>query len=225
MASSVSSIIREEEGGRLRVAYQRMKITKRITQAEIARACGWTSASTFNRVLSGKIPLTLDSVTKLAAALGVNPASISPRLIQEKATDQESKSIRLLPVSTVKDVRRGCWAEPFITTLRFPFLTADHTAYALTFDDDVAPSGLAGWVVIVEPGSKPELGDRVVVRQSPGKYSYGLLAGSDVDGAYSVDVADLGKILATPKRCMLVVSLGRKGDLRDFRACAENPIG
>ena len=76
MASSVSSIIREEEGGRLRVAYQRMKITKRITQAEIARACGWTSASTFNRVLSGKIPLTLDSVTKLAAALGVNPASI-----------------------------------------------------------------------------------------------------------------------------------------------------
>ncbi|HDS1721545.1 helix-turn-helix domain-containing protein [Pseudomonas putida] len=224
MASSVSSIIREEEGSRLRVAYQRMKITKRITQADIARACGWTSASTFNRVLSGKIPLTLDSVTKLAEALGVNPASISPRLIQEKASDQESKSTRFLPVSSVKDVRRGCWGEPFMTTLRFPFFTADHTAFAITFDE-VAPAGLEGWVVIVEPGSKPAPGDRVVVKQSPGKYAYGLLSGSDVDGAYAVDVEGLGKILTTAKRCMLVVSLGRKGDLRDFRACAENPSG
>lgn len=221
MATSVSSIIRAEEGSRLRAAYQRMKITKRITQAEIASACGWTSASTFNRVLSGKIPLTLDSVTKLAAALGVNPASISPRLIQDKATGLESKVSRMLPVSTVKDVRRGCWGEPFLTTLRFPFFTADHTAYALTFDEAVAPAGLAGWVVVVEPGSKAVDGDRVVVRQSPGKYLYGLLAVSEADGAYAVEVEGLGKILTTPRRCMLVAALCRKYDLRDFRACAE----
>lgn len=221
MTSSVSSIIREEEGSRLRAAYQRMKITKRITQADIALACGWTSASTFNRVLSGKIPLTLESVTKLASALGVSPSSISPRLVQEKDSGQESKTQRLLPVSTVKDVRRGCWSEPFLTTKRFPFFSADPTAYAITFDAEVAPSGTAGWVVIVEPGSKPVAGDCVVVRQSPGKYSYGRLTVTGVDGSYGVEVDGLGKILTTPKRCMLVAALCRPSELRDFSAHAR----
>lgn len=222
MATSVSTIIRAEEGSRLRAAYQRLKITKRITQADIAAACGWTSASTFNRVLSGKIPLTLDSVTKLASVLGVSPSSISPRLIQEKASGQESKATRLLPVSTVKDVRRGCWGEPFLTTLRFPFFTGDPTAYAITFESEVAPTGLEGWVVVVEPGGKPVTGDCVVVRQAPGKYSYGRLSVSEVDGAFAVNVDGLGKILTTTHRCMLVAALCRQSDLRDFRACAEN---
>lgn len=217
MTTSVSSIIREEEGSRLRAAYQRMKFTKRITQADIAAACGWTSASTFNRVLSGKIPLTVESVTKLAAALGVSPSSISPRLIHDVATGQEAKSTRLLPVSTIKDVRRGCWAEPFVTTLRFPFFTADATAYALTFEYEVAPSGLSGWVVIVEPSGKPVTGDSVVVRQAPGKYSYGRLKVNESDGAFEVEVEGLGKILTTPKRCMLVAALCRQNDLRHFR--------
>lgn len=220
MTTSVSSIIREEEGSRLRAAYQRMKITKRITQADIAVACGWTSASTFNRVLSGKIPLTVESVTKLAAALGVSPSSISPRLIQDVAAGQDAKTTRLLPVSTVKDVRRGCWGEPFLTTLRFPFFTADPTAYAITFEADIAPPGTAGWVVVVEPHGKPVSGDCVVVRQAPGKYSYGRLIVGESDGAFAVEVEGLGKILTTPKRCMLVTALCRQQELRNFRACA-----
>ncbi len=221
MATTISLIIREEEGSRLRAAYQRMKITKRITQADISAACGWTSASTFNRVLSGKIPLTLGSVTKLAKALGVSPGSISPRLVQETDADESSRSIRLVPVSAVKDIRRGSWGEPFLTTQCFPFFTADPTAYALTFDLEVPPEGTLGWVVIVEPAGSSVTGDCVVIRHSPGKYSYGRLTISDVDGAFAVEVDGLGKILTTPSRCMLVAALGRHSELRDFRACAE----
>lgn len=220
--ANVSPNIREEEGGRLRVAYQRMKLTKRITQSDIAQACGWTSASTFNRLLSGKIPLTLESVTKLAAALGVTPSSISPRLVQDKAAGQEGKVARLLPVSAVKDVRRGSWGEPFITTSRLPFFTGDSTAYAIVFDSQVAPEGLAGWVVVVEPAMKAVTGDCVVVRHGPGKYSYGRLTVSEADGSHAVEIGGLGVVLAGPRRCMVVSALCRLGDLRDFRACAEN---
>lgn len=193
-----------------------MKITKRITQSDIAIACGWTSASTFNRLLSGKIPLTLESVTKLAAALGVTPSSISPRLVQEQATGQENKVCRLLPVSTVKDVRRGSWGEPFLTTYRLPFFTGDSTAYAIIFDTPAAPSGLAGWAVVVEPALKAATGDFVVVRHGPGKYSYGLLTVSESDGSHSVDIHGLGIVLAGPRRCMVVSALCRLADLTDF---------
>lgn len=220
--ANVSPNIREEEGSRLRIAYQRMKITKRITQSDIALACGWTSASTFNRLLSGKIPLTLESVTKLAAALGVTPSSISPRLAQDKAAGQENKASRLLPVSSVKDIRRGSWGEPFVTTLRLPFFTKDSTAFAIVFDPQAAPVGLAGWVVVVEPAMKAVTGDFVVVRHGPGKYSYGLLNVGESDGSHAVDIDGLGTVLAGPRRCMVVSALCRLGDLRDFRACAEN---
>lgn len=219
--ANISPIIREEEGSRLRVAFQRKKITKRITQADIALACGWTSASTFNRLLSGKIPLTLESVTKLAAALDVTPASISPRLVQDKATGQEGKASRLLPVSSVKDVRRGSWGEPFLTTMRLPFFSADSTAYAIIFDLEAAPAGLGGWVVVVEPAMKALTGDRVVVRHAPGKYSFGRLFVDEADGSHAVDIDGLGKVLTTPRRCMVVSSLCRLADLQDFRACAE----
>lgn len=219
--ANVSPIIREAEGKRLRVAFQRIKLTKRITQADVAAACGWQNASTFNRLLNGKIPLTLDSLTKLAATLGVEPSLISPRLIQSDASGLEAKSPLQLPVSLIKAVSRGSWGEPFLTTFRLGYFTADATAFALTFDRGIAPAGLEGWVVVVEPGQNAVQGDCVIVRHGAGKYSYGRITAIADDGAFSVEVEGRGMVLTTARRCMLVAALCRPADLQDFRACAD----
>lgn len=107
--ANVPQIIREAEGSRLRSAYQRIKLTTGITQTDIATECGWRSASAFNRLLAGKSVLTLEVLTKLAAILGVTPAAISPRLIQDDSFGIESRNARQLPVSLVKAVTRGSW--------------------------------------------------------------------------------------------------------------------
>lgn len=219
--ANISPVIREEEGSRLRAAYQRMKMTKRITQAHISAECGWQNASTFNRLLSGKIALTIETLMKLASALGVSPASISPRLIQDVASGLESRVARQLPVGLVKSVSRGSWGEPFLTDLRLAYFTADQSAFALTFDQGEAPRPFAGWVVVVEPGRKTVLNDYVIVRHGVGKYSCGRVQGIHEDGTTGIEIDGLGVVLTSPKRCMLVSNLCRPADLQSFRACAE----
>lgn len=217
----VAPIIREQEGIRLRAAYRRVKLRKRITQADLAAACGWQSASTFNRLLSGKITLTEDVLNKLCSVLEVQPSDISPRLA-ESADGQSSKlTARMLPVSLVKSVARGSWGEPFLTTQRITHFTADPNAYALVFDAASAPTGLDGWVLVVEPAGKPTSGDHVVLRHGTGKYSYGRMGDQNADGAYPVDVAGRGVILSRANQCMLIATLVRKSAMQETRACAE----
>lgn len=196
-------------------------MTKRITQAHISTECGWQNASTFNRLLSGKIALTIETLMKLASALGVSPASISPRLIQDEATGLESRVARQLSVGLVKSVTRGSWGEPFLTDLRLAYFTADQSAFALTFDPGEAPTPFAGWVVVVEPGQPTALNDYVIVRHGSGKYSCGRVQGIYEDGTTGIEIDGVGVILTSPKRCMLVSSLCRSADLHSFRACAE----
>jgi transcriptional regulator with XRE-family HTH domain len=205
--ANISPIIREEEGNRLRAAYQRSKLTRRLTQTEVAAECGWKNASTFNRILNGKNPLTFETLTKLSQVLNVSPASISPRLAQEVDSLDVNRIQRLLPVSHVRSVTRGSWGEPFITSQRLSFYTADETAFALTFERDIAPAGLDGWVVIIEPSSKSFPGDRVIVRNGVGKYSFGTVAEANDKGALSVAIEGRGVMLSTPQRCMLIAAL------------------
>lgn len=204
--ANVSEIIREEEGSRLKAAYQRAKLTRRLTQTAVAIECGWKNASTFNRILTGKNPLTVDTLNKLSEVLKFSPDTVSPRLTS--ALNSEDKRIsRLLPVSHVNAVTRGSWGEPFITDRRLPFYSADNTAFALTFDPSVAPATLAGWVVVVEPAGSPVSGDRVVVRHGVGKYSYGEVSADGSEDGFPVFIEGRGTVLTTPKRCMLVACL------------------
>lgn len=219
--ANIPQTILEDEGRRLRAAYKRLKLTKRITQSEIAANCGWRNASTFSRLLSGKQALTLESLTKLAPVLGVPPAAISPRLVQDEAGADSTVALRQLPVSTVKVVTRGSWGEPFLTTQRLNHYTSDSSAFALCFDAGQAPNGLDGWVLIVEPGKPIVSGDWVVVRHGVGKYSYGR-ADSSEGGPLGVEVEGRGLIQSAVRRCMLVSMLARQSALATFRACADS---
>lgn len=97
--ASISTYVKQEEGSRLRSAYQRLKLRQRITQADVAIACGWKNASTFNRLLLGKLALTLESVERLAPVLGVTPEYLSPRLLH--ATAAATGAALALPVGIV----------------------------------------------------------------------------------------------------------------------------
>jgi transcriptional regulator with XRE-family HTH domain len=220
--ANISPVIKEEEGNRLRAAYQRMKMTKRITQAQISTECGWLNASTFNRLLSGKIALTIEPLMKLAKVLGVPPASISPRLIQQSSPGLENRIARQLPVNLVTSVSRSSWGEPFLTEQRLTYFTNDQSAFALTFEAGQAPAPLAGWIVVVEPGRKALTNDFVIVRHGVGKYSLGRVQATHEDGTTGIEIEGLGVVLTSPRRLMLVSNLCRLADLQTFRACADS---
>lgn len=205
--ATISPIILEEEGSRLRAAYQRAKLTRRLTQTDVAAECGWKNASTFNRILSGRIPLTLDSLSRLAQVLKISPAAISPRLAHESGDLNDMRVSRLLAVSLVRSVTRGSWGEPFVTAHRVLFYSADETAFALTFESGLQPLGCNGWVMVVEPASQTVVGDWVIVRNGVGKYTLGLVVEPGKAGGFAVEVEGRGVVLTTPQRCMLVAAM------------------
>ncbi len=219
--ADVSPIIREQEGVRLRAAFRRAKLRKRITQADVAADCGWQSASTFNRVLSGKIALSSEVLLKLSKLLDFHPAEISPRLAHAEGSVGWLSGARMIPVSLVKAVSRGSWGEPFLTAFGLPFPTHDNSAFCLIFDAASAPTGLDGWALVVEPSGVPGVGDRVIIRHGIGNYSYGCVSAAIAEGSYPVDVPGKGLVLARAKQCMLVTALVRQGAMHAFRACAE----
>lgn len=65
---------------RLRLAYQQRKRETGLTQERLAFDCGWKQQSAASQYITGKIPLNLDALLKLASALGVTPADIFPEL-------------------------------------------------------------------------------------------------------------------------------------------------
>lgn len=211
--STVPQIVSEAEGNRLRSAFQRYRITKRITQAEVALACGWQSASTFNRVLKGKVPLTLVALMKIAEVLEVDPYTISPRLAPRHVDGTEGRQPRALSVSSVVSVTRGSWSEPFLSTKTLTYFTSDEGAFALVFEPGQAPEGIDGWVMVVEPARRVVEGDRVIVQHGVGKYSLGQVTSLSTGTSVSVSIPELGDLLAPAKRCMLVASLCRPSEL------------
>ena len=52
----------------------------RMTQESLAHDCGWRGQSAVSQYVNARIPLNLDALVKLSAALGVAPERISPRL-------------------------------------------------------------------------------------------------------------------------------------------------
>jgi transcriptional regulator with XRE-family HTH domain len=217
----VPQVVKDEEAHRMRTFYQRLKMTKPTTQAQISAACGWQSASTFSRFLSGQVALTLEPLTRIAQALGVHPALISTRLVQEVPEGVENRTALPLPVRLVNSVSRGNWGEPFLTDKRLNFFTADRSAFALIFAPGESPKQLEGWVLVVEPGRQGGVGDFVVVRHGPRKYSCGRIHETSADGGAGVDIEGVGVVLTTLKRTMLISCLCRPSDLKTIRALAD----
>ena len=61
-----------------------------ISQEEAAHRCGWKTQGAFNQYLNGKIPIALAALLKIARALEVEPAEISPTLSAEITTTRKA---------------------------------------------------------------------------------------------------------------------------------------
>lgn len=57
-----------------------------MTQEQLAMDCGWKQQSAVSQYLNGRIPLNLDALLKLSAALGVQAADIYPEIARALPT-------------------------------------------------------------------------------------------------------------------------------------------
>lgn len=77
----ISQDIQKAEATRLQAIYKARKQEDRsLTQERIADLCGWSGQSVVSQYMTGKIPLNLPALLKLAAALRFEPVDVSPRL-------------------------------------------------------------------------------------------------------------------------------------------------
>lgn len=56
---------------------------RKLTQADVAEACGWSGQSAFSQFATGKIPLNIEALLALSRALGFQPEEVSPRLAEK----------------------------------------------------------------------------------------------------------------------------------------------
>lgn len=217
--TSAPKFVIEEEGKRLRAAYQRLKKSKHVTQDSIAKACGWKNASTLNRLFYGKTALNADSLGRLSTVLGASAEYISPRLTE--ASSLEPVRHIYVPVSSVVFSTNSTWSEPVPTELRLPIHTSNASSFALIFDNATAPPSFGGWAVVVEPGSSLTNGDSVVVRVGKGKYAQAIVEGHSESGEALARIPGQELTAYPLSHCWLVAGLSRRSKLVDFRACLE----
>lgn len=74
------------ESVRLKAIYEEKKAAakasgRNLTQADVAEACGWSGQSAFSQYATGKVPLNLEALLRLAKALDFSPEQVSTRLL------------------------------------------------------------------------------------------------------------------------------------------------
>ncbi|APV43230.1 XRE family transcriptional regulator [Pseudomonas frederiksbergensis] len=98
------------ESVRLKAIYEEKKAAskasgKSLTQADVAEACGWSGQSAFSQFATGKVPLNLEALLRLAKVLDFSPEQVSTRLLSmvslnSTPSDAEpGRSADLVPMS------------------------------------------------------------------------------------------------------------------------------
>jgi phage repressor protein C with HTH and peptisase S24 domain len=98
------------ESVRLKAIYEERKAAAKssgasLTQADVAEACGWSGQSAFSQYATGKVPLNLEALLRLAKALDFSPEQVSTRLlsmvsINSAPSDIEPRRVaELVPMS------------------------------------------------------------------------------------------------------------------------------
>lgn len=98
------------ESVRLKAIYEAKKSAAKasggsLTQADVADACGWSGQSAFSQYATGKVPLNVEALLKLAKVLEFSPDEVSPRLtsmVKLNSAPSEaarSKGAALVPMS------------------------------------------------------------------------------------------------------------------------------
>jgi phage repressor protein C with HTH and peptisase S24 domain len=99
------------ESARLKAIYEQRKSAAKaagrsLTQADVAEACGWSGQSAFSQYATGKVPLNVEALLKLAKALNFDAREVSSRLMSTVATVQQERiqpSVKLGTIETWDD--------------------------------------------------------------------------------------------------------------------------
>lgn len=99
------------ESARLKAIYEQRKSAAKaagrsLTQADVAEACGWSGQSAFSQYATGKVPLNVEALLKLAKALNFDASEVSTRLLSTVASVQQDRiqpSVKLGSIETWDD--------------------------------------------------------------------------------------------------------------------------
>lgn len=99
------------ESARLKAIYEQRKSAAKaagrsLTQADVAEACGWSGQSAFSQYATGKVPLNVEALLKLAKALNFDASEVSSRLLSTVASVQQERiqpSVKLGNIETWDD--------------------------------------------------------------------------------------------------------------------------
>lgn len=99
------------ESARLKTIYEQRKSAAKaagrsLTQADVAEACGWSGQSAFSQYATGKVPLNVEALLKLAKALNFDAGEVSSRLLSTVASVQQDRiqpSVKLGSIETWDD--------------------------------------------------------------------------------------------------------------------------
>jgi len=99
------------ESARLKAIYEQRKSAAKaagrsLTQADVAEACGWSGQSAFSQYATGKVPLNVEALLKLAKALNFDAGEVSSRLLSTVASVQQDliqPSVKLGSIETWDD--------------------------------------------------------------------------------------------------------------------------
>ncbi|KDN98934.1 LexA family transcriptional regulator [Pseudomonas donghuensis] len=96
------------ESARLKAIYEQRKAAAKaagrsLTQADVAEACGWSGQSAFSQYATGKVPLNVEALLKLAKALDFNASEVSSRLMSTVASVQPRE--RIQPSVSMSDIQ------------------------------------------------------------------------------------------------------------------------
>jgi phage repressor protein C with HTH and peptisase S24 domain len=99
------------ESTRLKAIYEQRKSAAKaagrsLTQADVAEACGWSGQSAFSQYATGKVPLNVEALLKLAKALNFDASEVSSRLVSTVANVQQERiqpSVKLGNIETWDD--------------------------------------------------------------------------------------------------------------------------
>lgn len=221
----VSSSVLEKEAERLRAAFNPLKYKRGLTQADVAIACGWKSASTFNRLLFAKQALTEASLELVCKVLEVEPITISPRLVQN--VQSETVILRKLSVYSATPDDGLKWSAKHATEFMLTHYTIDPGAIALILAGENTPAEFEAWVLLFEQEARPSPGDWVMYDLPAGATSIAKVFNIEKSGGVGVIRPDGSKALLAPSRLLTLTALVRRASMwvqdSEDDADSENP--
>lgn len=131
------------ESARLKAIYEQRKSAAKaagrsLTQADVAEACGWSGQSAFSQYATGKVPLNVEALLKLAKALNFDASEVSSRLVSTVANVQQERiqpSVKLGTIETWDDTTPLPDDEVYVPFLREVELAAGSGRFVIEESD------------------------------------------------------------------------------------------